>query len=162
MSNRRPCTRMSGTLLRSTAGAPRFMSFSRSEQEGSTSMDRSDCSAGAAWVRIGTPMLRPHQSLELVEIIKKFARTWGCKLDLTDFAPPERTQSTGNPRVQHVVSVVVMQHPRRPACAHLPVRGVPTAPIARARRDVQNVRLDQGLKPRSSVPGHSRDAPRAP
>ena len=67
-------------------------------------------------------MLRPHQSLELVEIMKKFARTWGCKLDLTDFAPPERTQSPENPRVQHVVSVGVMQHPRKPACADLPVR----------------------------------------
>ena len=44
--------------------------------------------AGAAWVRIGTPMLRPHQSLELDEIVKKLNRTWGCKLDLTDFAPP--------------------------------------------------------------------------
>ena len=38
-------------------------------------------------------MLRPHQSLELVEIMKKFARTWGCKLDLMDFVPPGPRQT---------------------------------------------------------------------
>ena len=39
---------------------------------------------------------------------------------------------------------------------------VPTTPIARSRRDLQNVPKDLGLKPRKSAPGHSREAPRAP
>ena len=47
------------------------------------------------WVRIGSPMFRPHQSLELDEIVKKLNRTWGCKLDLTHFAPPGPRQTSG-------------------------------------------------------------------
>ena len=42
-------------------------------------------------------MLRPHQSLELDEIVQKLNRTWGCKLDLVDFAPPGPRQAAGYP-----------------------------------------------------------------
>ena len=86
------------------------------------------------WVRIGTSMLRPQQSLELVEIIKKFARTWGCKLDLKNLAPPEPRQTGGKLpstyerlaragcRAREGAEAGVIQHPRRPACADLSVR----------------------------------------
>ena len=96
------------------------------------------------WVRIGTPMFRPHQSLELDEIVKKLNRTWGCNFDLVDFAPPGSHRTAGYlPSTYKLGARAWWRAWGRPWGADRSDhtnRYAPTTPIARALRDLQKVR----------------------
>ena len=96
--------------------------------------------------------------------MKKFARTWGCKLDPTDLAPPETHQAAGYPgprRKRATWTRVPRRFGARGRTWHVEVLTTRITRIARARRDVQKHRLDLDLKPRTKRLGSARTAPSA-